>query len=573
METKGKTPAIKKTYINVLNIDGQPLMPTTRCGHVRRLLDKKQARVVSTYPFTIQLNYSTPDVIQELKLGIDPGRENIGLAVANKAGECMYLAEADTHNGSIKKVMSDRARSRHKRRHYDRQKRQRKACRRELTLKYGTPGRIFKSKKPCLCVETTYPRAEGKTTQRVIRGKEAKFANRRKEAGWLTPSGRQLKQMHLLAVEQVCQFLPISGIVLEWNNFHPKNSNLQEVDDAENSSQRHRSNKEYIWEKQEGKCLLCGDSIEQYHHIVPRSKGGSNSVKNVVGLCSKCHVEVHKDEKEKDKLARLTTGQRQKFKVELLKRVMPQLIEGLKDLCEKGNFTFELTSGPMTYRTRNAIGAAKGHAVDAYCAILGKAGKVFPSQLIVPTVVHNLNRYKKKSANIIIRKHNREYSDGDKVVATNRGRRIDQEAPSLEDHMSEYAETHTTEEFWDHLRQLTVKPAKREYTHRKNEKAAKAAGRSTTSMRDINGNLRVFHPGDTVLYERTRMKKVEKDGRVERTPVTEREVFVVKSIEIPFQRLIHIVDGKRKYKRAKYCRILKGGALVCTGTRPLTEIE
>ena len=43
----------------VLNQDGQPLMPTTRCGKVRRLLNSGQARVVRKRPFTIQLNYHT----------------------------------------------------------------------------------------------------------------------------------------------------------------------------------------------------------------------------------------------------------------------------------------------------------------------------------------------------------------------------------------------------------------------------------------------------------------------------------------------------------------------------------
>lgn len=66
--------------VYVLNKDGKPLMPTTRCGHVRYLLKEKKARVVKTKPFTIQLLYETNDVVQPLYLGIDPGRTNIGVA-------------------------------------------------------------------------------------------------------------------------------------------------------------------------------------------------------------------------------------------------------------------------------------------------------------------------------------------------------------------------------------------------------------------------------------------------------------------------------------------------------------
>ena len=52
--------------VYVLNKDGKPLMPTTRCGHVRYLLKEKKARVVKTKPFTIQLLYETNDVVQPL---------------------------------------------------------------------------------------------------------------------------------------------------------------------------------------------------------------------------------------------------------------------------------------------------------------------------------------------------------------------------------------------------------------------------------------------------------------------------------------------------------------------------
>lgn len=52
--------------VYVLNKDGKPLMPTTRCGHVRHLLKEQKARVVTSKPFTIQLLYETNDVVQPL---------------------------------------------------------------------------------------------------------------------------------------------------------------------------------------------------------------------------------------------------------------------------------------------------------------------------------------------------------------------------------------------------------------------------------------------------------------------------------------------------------------------------
>lgn len=41
-------------FVYVISKDGQPLMPTSRFGKVRRLLRDKKAKVISRCPFTIQ---------------------------------------------------------------------------------------------------------------------------------------------------------------------------------------------------------------------------------------------------------------------------------------------------------------------------------------------------------------------------------------------------------------------------------------------------------------------------------------------------------------------------------------
>ena len=76
-------------------------MPTTRCGHVRRLLKQKKARVVETKPFTIQLTYGTPDITQPLILGIDPGRTNIGLSAVCEDGSPVLTAQLKTRNEEV----------------------------------------------------------------------------------------------------------------------------------------------------------------------------------------------------------------------------------------------------------------------------------------------------------------------------------------------------------------------------------------------------------------------------------------------------------------------------------------
>lgn len=49
-----------KTFIDMVyvqDINGKPMMPTTRHGKVRRLLKENKAVVVSLCPFTIKLTY------------------------------------------------------------------------------------------------------------------------------------------------------------------------------------------------------------------------------------------------------------------------------------------------------------------------------------------------------------------------------------------------------------------------------------------------------------------------------------------------------------------------------------
>ena len=54
--------------VYVQDINGKPMMPTTRHGKVRRLLKENKAVVVSLCPFTIKLTYVTSDYKQEAVL-------------------------------------------------------------------------------------------------------------------------------------------------------------------------------------------------------------------------------------------------------------------------------------------------------------------------------------------------------------------------------------------------------------------------------------------------------------------------------------------------------------------------
>lgn len=64
-------------YVYVLDMNGEPLMPTCRYGKVRRMLKSGQAKAVDTLPFTIQLLKPTKiRILQPVIAGQDSGRTN-----------------------------------------------------------------------------------------------------------------------------------------------------------------------------------------------------------------------------------------------------------------------------------------------------------------------------------------------------------------------------------------------------------------------------------------------------------------------------------------------------------------
>jgi len=49
-----------------------------------------------------------------------------------------------------------------------------------------------------------------------------------------------------------------------------------------------------VWRRDGGKCVKCGSRENlEYDHIIPVSKGGSNTVRNIELLCEKCNREKH----------------------------------------------------------------------------------------------------------------------------------------------------------------------------------------------------------------------------------------------------------------------------------------
>ena len=94
-------------YVYVLDINGNPLMPTQRFGKVRRLLKSNKAKVISKSPFTIQLLYDSENYVQPISLGVDAGSKHIGISATTEK-EVLFEADVELRNDIVDNLSTRR---------------------------------------------------------------------------------------------------------------------------------------------------------------------------------------------------------------------------------------------------------------------------------------------------------------------------------------------------------------------------------------------------------------------------------------------------------------------------------
>ena len=439
-------------YVYVLDQRGNPLMPTRRYGWVRRALKSGKAKAVCTLPFTIQLMYDSATEIQNITLGIDPGRINIGMATADKTGRCLYSSQCETRNREIPKLMEKR------RQHRQASRRGERLARKRLARRLGTTmGNIL---------ERMLPGCEKPVMVKDIINTESRFNNRRRKEGWLTPTATQLLRTHLNLVEKVCQILPVSGISLETNRFAfmelEVGGRLESgVDYQCGPMHGYQSIREALEYLQDGRCLLCGERvIEHDHHLIPRSKGGSNTLANMAGLCEHCHTLVHTNQEAAEKLEAIKAGQNKKYgALSVLNQIIPYLVE---TLSKKFNGNIRLVSGWETKQFRDENHIDKDHDINAYCiAVIGQEPKIID----VSGTHFQIRQFRRHDRVRINSQTERVYRlDGIKV-ATNRRKRMEQKSDSLEDWYQKMVEQHGRQQADQIRSRLQVQKSSRRYNN------------------------------------------------------------------------------------------------------------
>ncbi len=242
--------------VYVLDKNNQPLMPTKKHGMVRHFLEQGLAKVVKRTPFTIKLLYDSTRYTQSLTLGIDTGSGTIGAAVSNEKSEILYASETIVRN-DIKKKMDER-------RSYRRNRRNRKT-----------------------------------------RYRKAKFLNRKnsKKENRFSPTMTSKVNAHEREIRNIKKILPITDIVLELGSFDPHLLKDPSLADPNKRHYGYQKGPNYGYENTKAKvrsrdqytCQHCGKRLLplEVHHIIWRSKGGSDEEENLITLCNKCHSKVH----------------------------------------------------------------------------------------------------------------------------------------------------------------------------------------------------------------------------------------------------------------------------------------
>lgn len=308
--------------VYVLDVNGQPLMPTTRHGKVRHLLKENKAKVIKRCPFTIQLLYNSTTYTQPITLGVDAGSKHIGLSATTET-KVLYESDVELRNDIVGLLAT---------------RRENRRARRNRKTRYRKP----------------------------------RFNNRvkTKKKGWLAPSIRQKIDCHLTAIDKITKILPITKIVAEVASFDIqkiKSPSIMGTDYQEGEQLGFWNIREYVLFRDGYTCQCCHgkskDKILNVHHIESRKTGG-NAPNNLITLCETCHTGYHKGAV----ILPTTIKRGMRFKDATFMGIMRwAFYNQLKDIYIPKGIDVFLTYGYITKNTRIKYALPKEHYIDARC--------------------------------------------------------------------------------------------------------------------------------------------------------------------------------------------------------------
>jgi len=343
--------------VYVINKNGNPLMPC-KPAKARHLLRDGKARVINRKPFTIQLLWDCEENIQEVRCGIDKGCKVTGIAYVGN-GEILFSANIKHRNpvalqqkdGSTKTFVQVRAERRRSRRSRHRWHRKPRFLNRAS------------SKKKC----------------------------HERSSGRLPPTIRMNVMEVIRVVESIP--LPISHIIVEDVQIDVRRLSNPDVKGSEyqQSNRLDENLRLACLIRDNFTCQKCGkkETRLEAHHIVWTSKGGKDSIYNLITLCESCHDKIHKtgtSGKVKISCGKVITGM-DGYKDKIAARTMlgakrrgEAAFQGKTLLYQElGNIApLSTVYGYETSDFRKACDFPKEHWIDALCIANLETGEVIP---------------------------------------------------------------------------------------------------------------------------------------------------------------------------------------------------
>ncbi|GAA5533943.1 hypothetical protein Dalu01_02351 [Deinococcus aluminii] len=324
-------------------------MPCT-AKRARKLLEAGRAAVFRRYPFTIILKAESGNQTQPLALKLDPGSKTTGMALVleGKTGrQCIWGAELQHRGPAIKLKLHARRALRASRRN------------------------------------------------RKLRHRPARFLNRTKSAGWLPPSLMHRVLTVISWAKRLGRWTPLESFSVELVSFDSQkmmNPDIQR-EEYQKGTLFGTEVRACLRHKWDDKCAYCGKKGEEVEHLVPRSRGGSNRISNLVWSCRKCNQKKSSQTLE-EFLAK---------KPALLHKIQEQQRASLTDSAAVNATKYRLLeelrqfgspvetgSGAQTSFNRVSQGYDKAHWVDAAC--VGDSGERVTVQPLKPLRITCMGR-------------------------------------------------------------------------------------------------------------------------------------------------------------------------------------
>ena len=233
----------------VKNLRGESLMPCSQ-RKARLLLKEEKAKIICYKPFTIQLLHATGETIQEVHLGVDTGARYIGIA-ATSSNKVLVKGEIELRD-DVHENMVNRSRARKLRRN------------------------------------------------RKTRYRKAKFLNRKRQDGWLPPTVQSKLDATFMWIDKLSKLLPCPILHIEVGKFNIHRMIKPDItnEDYQNGQcAGYYDVRYFVFARDNYTCQVCKkkDKILNTHHIIYRSKGGTDRADNLITVCTDCHTsENHK---------------------------------------------------------------------------------------------------------------------------------------------------------------------------------------------------------------------------------------------------------------------------------------